>query len=125
MGGICAIMAHMARRFERTKEDFVCGNCGQIVRGNGYTNHCPRCLWSRHVDVNPGDRAAECGGLMIPMRAEQKNGAWTILHHCTKCGFERRNKISPEDDFDVVIHLSAGDHAGFPAGPAFYKHKEK
>ena len=99
----------MARRFERTKEDFICGNCGQVVHGNGYTNHCPRCLWSRHVDVNPGDRAAKCGGLMEPVGAELKNGEWTISQHCVECGFERRNKISQEDDFGVVIKLSAGN----------------
>ncbi|MGB7957279.1 MAG: RNHCP domain-containing protein [Minisyncoccia bacterium] len=96
----------MARRFERTKEDFICGNCGRSVHGNGYTNHCPACLWSRHVDVNPGDRAATCGGLMEPIGAEQKNGAWVILHRCVKCGFERKNKTVPEDDFDVMLRIS-------------------
>ena len=28
------------------------------MKGNGYTNHCPKCLWSKHVDINPGDRGA-------------------------------------------------------------------
>ena len=51
-------------RFTRVVEDFTCGQCGAAVTGDGYTNHCPLCLWSRHVDINPGDRAAECGGLM-------------------------------------------------------------
>src|SRR3989338_8156335 len=48
-----------SRRFQRTKEDFTCERCGFFVRGSGYTNHCPQCLWSKHVDVNPGNRQAE------------------------------------------------------------------
>lgn len=96
----------MARRFERKKEDFTCSNCGYLVRGNGYTNHCPRCLWSRHVDINPGDRAATCGGPMEPVAAELKNGEWVIVHRCTLCGFERKNKTVPEDNFDAIMEIS-------------------
>ena len=43
--------------FTRKVEDFTCEHCGREVHGNGYTNHCPHCLHSKHVDVNPGDRA--------------------------------------------------------------------
>jgi hypothetical protein len=57
----------MSTVFKKTKEDFVCEHCGKPVVGNGYTNHCPECLWSKHVDVNPGDRAATCLGLMEPV----------------------------------------------------------
>ena len=52
------------KKFIKVKEDFVCEHCGAEVKGDGYTNHCPKCLWSKHVDVHPGDRAAECGGMM-------------------------------------------------------------
>ena len=96
----------MARRFLRTKEDFICGNCGHATHGNGYTNHCPLCLWSRHVDVNPGDRAASCGGLMEPVGTVLKGGDWIIRHRCTVCGFERNNKAAPDDDFEAIVRLS-------------------
>lgn len=96
----------MARRFERTKEDFICGHCGRAVRGNGYTNHCPACLWSRHVDVNPGDRAATCGGLMEPVGTKLEKGEWIIFHRCVTCGFERKNKTVPDDDFDAILKTS-------------------
>jgi len=43
---------------------------------------------------------------MEPIGAEQKNGAWVILHRCVKCGFERKNKTVPEDDFDVMLRIS-------------------
>ncbi len=91
--------------FQRKKEDFICSNCGAKVKGNGYTNHCPECLYSKHVDINPGDRACECGGLMEPVDVELKDGKYVLLHRCLKCGFERKNKISPEDNFDKVIAL--------------------
>ena len=54
----------MSKLFERNVEDFVCTVCGQQVEGNGYTNHCPKCLSSLHVDINPGDRASSCYGVM-------------------------------------------------------------
>ena len=43
-------------------QSFTCANCGAAVSplaGGGYRNHCPVCLHSLHVDVNPGDRAAD------------------------------------------------------------------
>lgn len=94
------------RQFQRKKEDFVCEHCGAEVRGNGYTNHCPNCLYSKHVDINPGDRAEECGGLMEPIDLELKDGKYILVHRCQKCGFVRRNKVCPEDNFDAVIELS-------------------
>ena len=95
----------MSRRFQRTIEDFTCGNCGRIVQGTGYTNHCPRCLWSKHVDINPGDRLASCGGLMEPIAAEGRPAAYRILHHCKVCGFENWNKAAVDDDFQQLLAL--------------------
>jgi hypothetical protein len=97
------------KKFKRNIENFTCEHCGAEVRGNGYTNHCPRCLWSKHVDINPGDRASRCGGLMEPIEIQLKNGDYIILHRCEKCGFEKRNKTVREDDLDVIITLSANN----------------
>jgi rubrerythrin len=96
-----------SRKFQRTKEDFTCEQCGFFVRGSGYTNHCPQCLWSKHVDVNPGDRQATCHGLMQPMSVEIKNGEYVILHRCITCGFERKNKAAKGDNFDAILKLSS------------------
>lgn len=96
----------MPKRFTKTKEDFICTHCGEEVVGNGYTNHCPRCLWSKHVDNNPGDRAAECGGMMPPTKVELDHGQWIITHTCQTCGHEKRNKTSPEDNIDTLAKLS-------------------
>ena len=92
--------------FQRKIEDFVCENCGYKVTGTGYTNHCPKCLYSKHVDINPGDRAENCGGLMEPVGIEQDHGEYTIIHKCLKCGRLRKNKAAPEDDFNQIIALT-------------------
>ncbi len=94
------------KKFNRNIEDFTCENCGTTVYGNGYTNHCPNCLYSKHVDINPGDRAAECGGLMIPVNLELKNGEYIITHQCHKCGFTRKNKMAENDNFETVLRLA-------------------
>lgn len=93
----------MSQVFQRTKEDFVCEHCGANVVGNGYTNHCPRCLWSKHVDVNPGDRAARCGGMMEPIRVETKGRGYRVVHRCTRCGVERIVDAADRDAIEVFI----------------------
>ena len=97
-------------------DPFVCANCGAevepLARG-GQRNHCPACLSSQHVDGPvPGDRAAECGGLMRPIAVEQspKKG-WVIVHRCEQCGIIRRNKAAIDDphqadDFDRILSLA-------------------
>ena len=95
----------MTRKFQRRIEDFLCENCGLEVQGSGYTNHCPRCLWSKHVDINPGDRAAECGGPMVPVTVEIKSGEYILTHRCLNCGHEKRNRASTGDDHDAILKL--------------------
>ena len=101
-------MPSEGKRFRRTREDFECLACGESVRGDGYTNHCPRCLTSRHVDVTPGDRAASCGGIMHPVtvRRDGKKGL-VILHRCEACGHESRNRAAPDDDSEELGRLLA------------------
>ena len=94
------------KAFQRRKEDFKCESCGFETNGNGYTNHCPQCLFSKHVDVNPGDRAATCGGLMAPRSIETKKGEFVIIHECLICGFTRRNRVQSQDEMEAVIRIS-------------------
>ncbi len=93
------------KRFQRKKEGFVCEHCGKFTRGTGYTDHCSECLWSKHVDVNPGDRKSGCGGLMKPIAAEVKGEGYIIYYRCEKCGHEHRVKSSPEDNFEKILEL--------------------
>lgn len=91
--------------FTRTVEDFVCEHCGTNVKGNGYTNHCPKCLWSKHVDKNPGDRAEDCGGMMKPERVEGAGAEFSIIQKCVKCQSIRKAKMRPEDSFDEAVRI--------------------
>jgi len=98
----------MDKLFQKTVEDFVCEHCGEKVIGNGYTNHCPKCLWSKHVDINPGDRASLCQGMMRPIKVEVERGEHMLTYRCEKCGFLRRKKAEKNDNFDEIIKLSKG-----------------
>lgn len=98
----------ITKKFQRKIEDFVCANCGAGVKGSGYTDHCPDCLWSRHVDINPGDRRSECGGAMEPVGVETKGGKNIIYYKCQRCGFGHRVKAAAEDSLDTITNLSTG-----------------
>jgi DNA-directed RNA polymerase subunit M/transcription elongation factor TFIIS len=94
------------KNFIKNTEDFTCENCGQKVKGCGYTNHCPHCLYSKHVDNVPGDRANPCGGLMAPARVEYDGGDYVIVHKCLKCRTEKRNKTASDDNFDELARIN-------------------
>lgn len=94
-------------KFTRVKEDFTCAQCGGLTKGNGFTNHCAQCLWSKHVDINPGDRASECGGLMKPVNFEFRGHDQIITHRCNVCGIEKKNKVTSEDNYDAILKLSS------------------
>ena len=93
--------------FKRTIEDFICSNCGAKVRGSGYTNHCPKCLWSKHVDMHPGDRAAVCGGMMEPVAVEGSTPTYRIVQRCKTCGMYRRVTAHSTDDTQSLVVLAA------------------
>ena len=94
------------KKFTRTIENFICEHCGMKVIGDGYTNHCPNCLWSKHVDVNPGDRMEKCKGLMEPINFELKNGKYTIISKCLACGIVKKNKLLDSDNLTVLTKIS-------------------
>jgi hypothetical protein len=94
------------KKFQRNKEDFICEKCGFEVKGSGYTNHCPNCLWSKHVDINPGDRMESCGGMMEPVEFEFKEKKYSVWHKCLRCGAKRKNRISEGDNLDILRDLN-------------------
>ena len=94
------------RKFSKVVEDFVCEKCGTVVHGNGYTDHCPNCLWSKHVDNNPGDRSSQCGGMMKPLYTEiDRHGEFTIYYKCEKCGERKRVNAAPDDNRELLEKL--------------------
>jgi len=94
------------KRFQRKIEDFICLNCGTKVKGGGYTDHCPQCLFSKHMDKNPGDRAAGCNGIMEPLGVETKAGEYIINYKCRQCGLTHRVKAAPDDNFERILKLA-------------------
>ena len=104
------------KRFSKNDSGFICAHCGREVEPLGFTsrNHCPFCLWSLHVDINPGDRANTCGGQMEPIRTEpDARKGYVIIHRCTKCGEIHRNRAAHEakvqpDNIKLLIKLTAG-----------------
>lgn len=104
------------KRFTKNDSGFACANCGKEVLPLKKTsrNHCPFCLCSLHLDVNPGDRANDCGGIMdaIGCLPDPKKG-YIVIHKCRKCGEVRRNKAAygvdvQPDDLKKLIALTAG-----------------
>ena len=66
------------------EESFRCVHCKERVSvdvfGTAHRNHCPRCLWSRHLDDFPGDRKSSCKSGMEPAAvAVRSDGEWA--HH--------------------------------------------
>lgn len=84
-------------------ESFTCKACGHLVTpeeaGTQHRNHCPNCLSSLHVDDEPGDRAADCGGVMEPISVwVRNNGEWAIIHRCKRCGALSSNRVAADDN---------------------------
>ncbi|GCF11407.1 RNHCP domain-containing protein [Dictyobacter arantiisoli] len=99
------------RRQQRSTADvFKCNNCrrfiGPLPYGGHHRNHCPFCLFSRHVDERKGDRLNECGSRMEPSGYFQRpNGEYVLVHRCLGCAFERFNRIAGDDNFDLLLTL--------------------
>lgn len=94
--------------FIKKTENFTCQNCGEKITGTGYTNHCPNCLWSKHVDEEvPGDRKSTCQGMMEPIGLEIKSQEYIIIHCCQNCGKTIKNKASENDNFPKILALSS------------------
>lgn len=96
------------KKFKMLDEEFVCENCGFVVNKLNYTarDHCPKCLWSKHVDINPGDRMNECMGLMRPIGIVKFKNTYKIVYKCTKCQQIHKNIQAIDDEFDEIIKLS-------------------
>jgi hypothetical protein len=106
-------------RDARSSPSFVCTHCHASVpldaSGTRHRNHCPRCLWSRHVDDVPGDRRARCGGAMEPLSiAVRTDGEWQLVHRCTRCHALRLNRIAGDDSPLLLVQLAVRPIARTP-----------
>ena len=96
------------KRFNELDEEFICLNCGKKVDKLEYSSrdHCPHCLYSLHVDINPGDRQNNCKGLLKPIDLEKFKDTYKIIYKCNKCGMLHKNIMATDDNMDKIIELS-------------------
>lgn len=96
------------KKFTMKDEPFLCENCGKKVEKLNYTarDHCPYCLYSKHVDIYPGDRKNSCQGLLIPIGIEKFKNSFKIIYRCSICNEIHKNIMANDDDMDSIIKLS-------------------
>jgi hypothetical protein len=90
---------------------FRCNHCRLDVPtdapGTRHRNHCPNCLWSRHVDDEPGDRASDCLASMEPIAITvRKDGEWVLIHRCNGCGILSSNRIAGDDNPLLLVRIA-------------------
>jgi hypothetical protein len=98
---------------------FQCRHCRRMVTtdplfsGVQNRNHCPYCLWSRHLDLRKaGDRLAACKGLMEPIALTLKkvckkyqsepSGELMLVHHCQDFQHLSINRIAGDDNLQEI-----------------------
>lgn len=96
--------------FIMINEAFSCENCWEDISPHptwSARNHCPNCLYSKHLDKGfPWDRASECYGLMKPTwKDHRKNKGWMIVHECLKCWKIIPNRLAEDDDQEIFWKL--------------------
>ena len=105
----------------KRKAEFKCLHCGELVSlkavGTRQRNHCPFCLWSRHVDLErAGDRKSKCGKGMMPigLTFKQKGadkygklgqGELMLIHKCVGCGKVSLNRIAGDDSGKEILKV--------------------
>lgn len=97
------------KKFNMIDEEFICEKCGKKVNKLNYSarDHCPYCLYSKHVDINPGDRLNKCQGLLKPIEIEKFKNTYKIIYKCEKCNMNHKNIMAVDDNMDSIIELSA------------------
>lgn len=96
------------KSFIMKDEEFICKNCNKQVSKLNYTarDHCPYCLYSIHIDINPGDRLNTCLGLLKPIGIEKYKDTYKIIYKCEKCNMLHKNIMARDDDMNIIIELS-------------------
>jgi len=96
-----------AKQFTMKDEHFICEVCNEDVNPLGYTarDHCPKCLSSKHVDINPGDRRESCHGILKPIAIENFKNTYKIIYKCQKCSTIKKNIMAKDDNMDLIIDI--------------------
>lgn len=97
------------KKFKMIDEEFICEKCNKKIAKLNYTarDHCPYCLHSKHVDINPGDRQNGCHGFLVPIGIEKFKNTFKIIYKCDNCDQLHKNIIASDDDMNQIISLSS------------------
>lgn len=97
------------KKFQKNNESFDCKNCGLSTppHPSSSRDHCVNCLYSLHVDINPGDRLNECKGLLKPVGLRTKNGKQQIVYKCEVCSKTTYCIVAPDDNRELIIKLGS------------------
>ena len=110
------------QRYTEKNQDFKCLHCHYYVSADAFIagvnnrNHCPYCLWSRHMDLfEAGDRLAVCKAEMQPIGLTLKRtrkkygmakyGELMLIHLCSDCEKISLNRIAADDDTELVYEI--------------------
>jgi hypothetical protein len=98
---------------------FRCVHCRVDVPtsapGTAHRNHCPSCLWSKHLDDEPGDRASDCDASMEPIAITVRgDGEWVLIHRCRGCGVLHANRTAGDDNPLLLVRLAVRPIAQAP-----------
>jgi DNA-directed RNA polymerase subunit RPC12/RpoP len=100
-----------------TLDGFICIHCQKEVKitksmGTANRNHCPSCLYSKHVDEKaPGDRKSNCLEEMQPValtfkkEGGEKQGEIMLVHLCQSCGKININRIAADDEEKEIMYV--------------------
>ncbi|MEG1363268.1 MAG: RNHCP domain-containing protein [Clostridia bacterium] len=93
--------------FKKNDNSFICCNCNKKVEKLKYTSrdHCNNCLYSIHVDIEPGDRLNDCLGLLVPINVIAKKDFYDIIYRCNKCDKIVVNKSAIDDNMDTILRI--------------------
>lgn len=91
-------------------------SCAPIMAGVQNRNHCPACLWSRHLDwMAAGDRLSGCRAAMEPIGlttkrtknkyARGRDGELMLIHRCTGCEKIVINRIAADDSAAAILDI--------------------
>ena len=96
------------KQFTMRDEAFICENFHQTVSPLQYSarDHCPYCLFSKHVDILPGDRSNNCHGLLEPISIEKFKDTYKIIYRCQTCHQLHKNIMAKDDNMNLIIYLS-------------------
>lgn len=100
------------KKFNELDEEFICENCGKKINKLLYSSrdHCNYCLYSKHVDINPGDRLNTCKGLLKPIDIEKHKDTYKIIYRCNKCNKIHKNIMANDDDMNKIIEISKKEY---------------